>query len=172
MTPLARRWPAWGSRKPSGRPPGYCGAGSKTTVFRRRCIPTGRMSMCASPPARKYSMELRPPPTLARWVSAWASRSLPPVLRRPKGEWRGIMGPIRIDWSRSCGARKSRLIQPSPQVAMDKELLPQERHQIGERPVEGGFQLQETQHQHGDQGRPHLGFDRIGAGAHKGLDLA
>ncbi len=55
---------------------------------------------------------------------------------------------------------------------MNKELLPQQGHQIGERPVEFGLQLQEAQQEHGNQSGPDLSLDSIGAGAHKSLDLA
>src|ERR1035441_9817348 len=34
------------------------------------------------------------------------------------------------------------MIDPHPQVTVDEQLLPQQRHQIGKRPAEAGLQLQ------------------------------
>jgi hypothetical protein len=41
--------------------------------------------------------------------------------------------------------------------------------QIGKRPAEAGFHLQVLQDQHGDEHRPDLRLDRIGAGAQERL---
>ena len=48
-----------------------------------------------------------------------------------------------------------------PQVTVNKQLLPQEGHQIGKRPTERRSQLQVFHHQHGDQRRPELRFQGI-----------
>ena len=49
------------------------------------------------------------------------------------------------------------------------QLLAQQCRQIGKRPTEAGFHLQVLQDQHGDQRRPDLRLDRIGAGAQERL---
>ena len=66
---------------------------------------------------------------------------------------------------------RKRIVQPRPQIAVEEQLLPQQRRQRRQGPRECRFQLQVLQHQHRDQRRPHLGPDRIGAGAHECLDL-
>ena len=62
-----------------------------------------------------------------------------------------------------------RIVKPYPQVSEDEQLLAQQRRQIGKRPAEAGFHLQVFQNQHGDQRRPDLRLDRIGAGAQERL---
>jgi hypothetical protein len=60
-------------------------------------------------------------------------------------------------------------VQPSPQVAENKQLLPQQRRQVGKRPAEGRLQLQVLQDQYGNQCRPDLGLHGVRAGAQERL---
>ncbi len=63
------------------------------------------------------------------------------------------------------------IVEPSPQIAMRKQIHAQQRYQIRQRPTPLRFQLHEAQHQHRNQRRPYLGLHRGGRGAHEGLDL-
>ena len=63
------------------------------------------------------------------------------------------------------------IVQPDIQVPVEEQLLTEQRGQIGQRPGELRFQLQVLQHQHGDQRRPDLRPNRVGAGPHKCLDF-
>src|SRR5579859_1397364 len=76
---------------------------------------------------------------------------------------------LRLRIEGRIGRRFKRLIEPSEQVAMDEELLAQQRHQIGQRPTPGGAQLKIFQQEHGDQRRPDLNFERVGACADETL---
>jgi len=62
------------------------------------------------------------------------------------------------------------MIDPKPQIAVDEQLLSQERDQVRQRPTERRLQLQVLDQQHGDQGRPDLRLQRVGRGAGKGLN--
>jgi hypothetical protein len=64
-----------------------------------------------------------------------------------------------------------RLIEPRPQLAMRKEVHPQQGDQVRQRPREAGPQLEVLEEQDGDQRRPDLDLEGIGAGPHEGLDL-
>src|SRR5271157_1981361 len=61
------------------------------------------------------------------------------------------------------------MIDPHPQVTVDEQLLPQQRHQIGKRPAEGGLQLQVLDQQYGDQRRPDLRLQGVGGSPDEGL---
>ncbi len=63
------------------------------------------------------------------------------------------------------------LFQPGPEVSVCEEVHPKQCHQVGERPVELGAQLEPAQEQHGNQCCPDLNLDGIGAGADERLDL-
>ena len=62
-----------------------------------------------------------------------------------------------------------RIVEPRPQVPEDEQLLAQQGRQIGKRPAKAGLHLQVLQDQHGNQRRPDLRLDRIGAGAQERL---
>jgi len=66
--------------------------------------------------------------------------------------------------------RLERLIEPGKQVAVDKQLLPQQGDQIGQGPAKGSSQLQVVEQEQGDQGSPDLNPQGIGAGTHKSFD--
>src|SRR5664279_5793133 len=61
------------------------------------------------------------------------------------------------------------MIDPHPQVTVDEQLLPQQRHQIGKRPAEAGLQLQVLDQQQGNQRRPDLRLQGIGGSSDEGL---
>jgi hypothetical protein len=61
------------------------------------------------------------------------------------------------------------VIDPTPQVTVDKQLLPQQSHQPGQTPAQPRAQLQELDEQNGGECRPNLDLQRIGRGAHEGL---
>jgi hypothetical protein len=52
-----------------------------------------------------------------------------------------------------------------------EQVHPQQGHQVGERPGIPGFELQGPHDQHGNEGRPNLHLDHIGADPDKGIDL-
>ena len=54
---------------------------------------------------------------------------------------------------------------------MGEEVHPQQGDQVRQRSREAGPQLQILEEQDGDQGRPDLDLEGIGAGPHEGLDL-
>ena len=62
-------------------------------------------------------------------------------------------------------------VQPSAQVSVDKELVSQQSHKIGQRPAERRQQLQVSQQKHCDQRRPDLRLHCVRAGSQEGLDL-
>ena len=69
-----------------------------------------------------------------------------------------------------CGWRPlQRIVEPCPQVSENEQLLAKQCRQIGKRPAEAGFHLQVLQDQHGNQRRPDLRLDRVGAGAQERL---
>jgi hypothetical protein len=86
---------------------------------------------------------------------------------KPQPLWiqgKGHLAVIQVD------RRPERLINPTPQVAVDEQLIAQQSHQIGEAPVPGAAQLQVAQYNHGDQRRPDLHPHGVLAGPDKGLD--
>ena len=60
-------------------------------------------------------------------------------------------------------------VQPAEQIAVDEQLVAQQRRQIRQGPPECRHQLQKGQDQHSDQRCPDLGFDCIGVRADEGL---
>ena len=62
-------------------------------------------------------------------------------------------------------------VQPGPEVAVDEQLMSQQRNQIGQGPAEGGTELKVFQHEHGDQRGPDLGFDGVSRGPQERLHL-
>src|SRR5580658_6390512 len=56
------------------------------------------------------------------------------------------------------------IIEPGEQIPVNKELLAQQRAQIGEAPTEAGAELQIFQQQHGDQCYPNLRPQGVGGG--------
>ena len=64
-----------------------------------------------------------------------------------------------------------RIVDPFPQIAVGEEVPPKKGYQVRERPVETGAELEVFQEQHGDQGRPDLDLQGIGARPNEGLDL-
>ncbi len=54
---------------------------------------------------------------------------------------------------------------------MGEEIHAQQRHQIGQAPVEASGHLQVAQQEHRNQGGPDLRLHGIGRGAHEGLNL-
>lgn len=63
------------------------------------------------------------------------------------------------------------VVQPSPQVAIYGQLLPQQGNEGRQAPAMGALQLQVLQNQHGDERRPDLNLHRVLAGTDEGLDL-
>ena len=63
------------------------------------------------------------------------------------------------------------IVEPSEKVAVNKELLAQQGHQIGQTPVEGALHLQKFDHQHRDQRRPDLRLNSIFRSSHERLDF-
>src|SRR6516225_9714261 len=61
------------------------------------------------------------------------------------------------------------MVNPSPQIAVHKQLLSQESYQVRQRPTEAGPQLQILDQQHGNQPRPDLRLQRVLRSAHKRL---
>jgi hypothetical protein len=70
--------------------------------------------------------------------------------------------------SQSWGWLKG-IIEQGEQIPVNKELLAQQRAQIGQGPAEAGAELQIFQHQHSDQCCPNLRLQRIGRGSHESL---
>jgi hypothetical protein len=64
-----------------------------------------------------------------------------------------------------------RCIQPSKQVAIDEQLMPEQSRKVRQRPPERGQQLQVAQDEHGDERRPDLRLDRVGVRSEEGFDL-
>ena len=64
-----------------------------------------------------------------------------------------------------------RAVEPFPQIAIRKEVPPQQRHQIGDGPPPLGTELQIADDEHRDQGGPNLNAHGVGAGADKGFYL-
>ena len=87
------------------------------------------------------------------------------------GPTRKFQGQLAIVYPSQCRRHLEGIVEPVHQIAVDEQLLPQQRHQIGQTPAKGALQLQVLQHEHGDQRRPDLGLDGILAGPHKRLDL-
>ncbi len=54
------------------------------------------------------------------------------------------------------GRRLERLVDPGEQVAIDEQLLAQQRRQVRQAPAEAGTQLQILEQEQGDQGGPNL----------------
>src|SRR5437667_9308067 len=61
------------------------------------------------------------------------------------------------------------LVQPRPEIAIDKEIHAQQRDEIRQRPTEGGFELEVLYQQQRDQGRPDLNVQRVARRAHERL---
>ena len=64
-----------------------------------------------------------------------------------------------------------RIVQPRPQVAVGEQPHAQQRRQVRQRPTKARSELQLKQQQDGNERAPHLDLDRVGPGAHEGLDL-
>jgi len=62
-----------------------------------------------------------------------------------------------------------RIVDPAPQVAVNKQLLPQQGHQPGQAPAQPRPQLQKLDEQNRDPCCPNLDFQRVGRGPHEGL---
>jgi len=62
------------------------------------------------------------------------------------------------------------LIDPGEQIAIDEQLLAQQRGEIGQAPAEAGTQLQVLEQEQGNQGGPDLNLQGVGAGADESLD--
>ena len=62
------------------------------------------------------------------------------------------------------------LVDPHKQIAIDEQLLAQQRREIRQAPAEAGTQLQILEQEQGDQRRPDLDLQGVGAGAHESLD--
>ena len=67
--------------------------------------------------------------------------------------------------------RLIRIVKPSEQITVNKELLTQQGHQIGQAPGEGALHLQVLDHQHRDQRRPDLRLNGIFRSSHERLDF-
>ena len=63
-----------------------------------------------------------------------------------------------------------RLIDPVPQLAIDKQLLAQQSGEIGQAPAKASLQLQVLEKEQSDQGGPDLNLQGVGAGADESLD--
>ena len=55
-----------------------------------------------------------------------------------------------------------RLVEPGPEVPVDKQIHAQQRHEIRQRPAEAGLQLQIREEQQGNQRGPDLGVQGVG----------
>ena len=62
------------------------------------------------------------------------------------------------------------MIDPTPHLAVDEQLLAQQGDEIGQAPAEAGAQLQVFEQQQGDQRGPYLDLQGVGAGADEGFD--
>ena len=95
---------------------------------------------------------------------------------RLKGHW--LLSELNPEielgrWRRERrGERLAGLRQPGPEVAVNEQLLAQQRHQVRQCPSERALQLEEAKQEHGDERGPDLGFNGVGTGADEGLDLA
>src|ERR1019366_7266080 len=67
-----------------------------------------------------------------------------------------------------CGPK--RVIEPSPQIPVDEQLLTEQGDEIGKSPGKGAAQLQVTHYQHRNQSCPDLRLDSVFAGADEALD--
>src|SRR5438132_7930617 len=65
--------------------------------------------------------------------------------------------------------RRERLIEPGPQVTIRKQIHPEQRDEIRERPAEGRLQLQVLQDQQRDQRGPDLNVQGVRGRADEGL---
>src|SRR5579883_2812153 len=63
------------------------------------------------------------------------------------------------------------IVEPRPEFPVREQVHTQQRHQIRHRPTPARLQLHKAQHQHCDQGGPHLGSHRRQGGADERLDL-
>ena len=71
--------------------------------------------------------------------------------------------------NRDQGWRAHGIIDPLGQFAIGKQVQPQHRSQIGQRPVGFGEMVQPFQQEQGDQGCPNLDAEGVFAGADEGL---
>ena len=65
---------------------------------------------------------------------------------------------------RSVRRRGIGLVDPGPEIRVDKEIEAKQRHQVREAPGQTAAQLQELQEQDGDQCAPNLDVDGRGGG--------
>ena len=59
------------------------------------------------------------------------------------------------------GGRLEGIVEPGEQIPVNKELLAQQRAQIGQRPTKAGAELQIFQQQQGNQCCPDLRLQRV-----------
>jgi hypothetical protein len=105
------------------------------------------------------------------WPSLHCSPLLP--LRSPHSAVqlrRNPQGQLGLGFC-ELGRAFKRRVQPREQIAIDEQLVAQQRGQIRKRPAECRHQLQVPQDQHGNQRRPDLGFNRVRVCPKKCFDL-
>jgi hypothetical protein len=61
-------------------------------------------------------------------------------------------------------------VDPGEQIAIDEQLLAQQRREVRQAPAEAGTQLQILEQEQGDQRGPNLNLQGVGAGTHESLD--
>ena len=71
---------------------------------------------------------------------------------------------------RFAGGSAERIIEPSPEIPVSKEVKSEKCHQVRQRPSAPGFELQVFEDEDGDQGCPHLDGHGVGRSADEGLD--
>ena len=87
-----------------------------------------------------------------------ARRTRPPVLLSNLRDLQGeLLGPGER------GRSGERLVQPGPKVPVGEELELEQRYQIRQGPTERGPELEVLQDQQGNQRRPELDVEGIGA---------
>src|SRR5260221_10827590 len=64
---------------------------------------------------------------------------------------------------------RKRLVEPCPEIAVDEQIHPQQRHQIRQRPPKARLQLQVLEQQQRNQGGPNLNVQRVGRCADRRL---
>ena len=90
------------------------------------------------------------------------------LLSELAAESQGHLAIVNALESRRC---LERIVEPFVEVTIDEELLPQQRHQVGEAPAECTLELQVLDQQHGDEGSPYLCLNRVFRAAEEGLEL-
>lgn len=88
--------------------------------------------------------------------------------RLDQSEQAGLRGDI--DFAQKRWSFK-RVVQEAPEISIDEELVPDQRHEPAQAPLQPAAQLQIPHQQQGDRCCPNLDPQRVGRRADEGLDL-